>query len=138
VGIFLREGKCMEWKEKLSLVYSHDEDWREFSSPTYIYENPNYEGGETKIIKSCGFRISKFLELLDSKNLLSKVKRVELRYSVGNRFRGAGSKASYLHIDKEFAEMINLKGDYEMIDKAWGDYWAELSCNKKALEDLAK
>jgi hypothetical protein len=128
----------MEWKEKLSLVESWDEDWREFSSPTFIYENPNYEGGEIQKVKSSGFKISKFLEILDSRNLLKKVKRVELRYFVGNRFRGAGSKASYLYIDKDFAERISLNGDYEMIDPGWGDYWAELSYDKEALENLAK
>jgi len=128
----------MEWKKKLLVVESHDEDWREFSSPTFVYENPAYEGGETKMIKSSGFKIGKFLELLDFKGLLNKVKRVELRFFVGNRFRGSGSKASYLYIDKEFAEKINLRGDYEMIDKAWGDYWAILEYDKEALENLAK
>jgi hypothetical protein len=128
----------MEWKEKFTLVESHDEDWREFSSPTFIYENPNYEGGEIVKIKSSGFKISKFLELLDFKGLLNKVKRVELRYFVGNRFRGSGSRASYLYLDKDFAQVIAIKGDYEMIDKAWGDYWASLEYDKEALEKLAK
>jgi len=128
----------MEWEEKLTLVHSHDEDWREFSSPTYVYENPNYEGGETKIIQSSAYKIRKFLEILHSKNLLGKVKKVELRFFVGNRFRGSGSKISNLHVDKDFAEKIALKGEYEMIDPGWGDYWASLEYDKEALENLAK
>jgi hypothetical protein len=128
----------MDWEKKLVLVESSDEDWREFSSPTFIYENPNYEGGETKKIVSSGFKISKFLQLLSEKNLLGKVKRVEERYFVGNRFRGSGSKASYIYIDKELAEKISLSGEYEMIDPAWGDYWASLEYDKEALENLAK
>jgi len=128
----------MEWKKKLLVVESHDEDWREFSSPTFVYENPNYEGGETKMVKSSGFKIDKFLELLNSKGLLNRVKRVELYFFVGNRFRGSGSRASYLYLDRDFAQAINIKGDYEMIDKAWGDYWAILEYDKEALENLAK
>ena len=128
----------MEWKKKFNLIYSHDEDWREFSSPTFVYENPNYEGGETKMVKSSGFKIDKFLELLNSKGLLNRVKRVELYFFVGNRFRGSGSRASYLYLDRDFAQAINIKGDYEMIDKAWGDYWAILEYDKEALENLAK
>jgi len=128
----------MEWKKKLSLIESHDEDWREFSKPTFIYENPNYEGGETEKIKSSGFKISKFVQKLDELGLLNKVQRVELKYFVGNRFRGAGSKASYLYLNKDFAQKINIRGDYEMIDQAWGDYWSELEWDDEALQKLAK
>jgi hypothetical protein len=128
----------MDWRDKFTLIESSDEDWREFSRPSYVYENPSYEGGETKKIVSSGFKIIKFLDLLSSKNLLNKVKRVELKFFVGNRFRGSGSKASYIYIDKELAEKISLSGEYEMIDPAWGDYWASLEYDKEALENLAK
>jgi hypothetical protein len=109
--------KCVEEK---------DTDWRRFSSPRYVYENLNYQGGETVRVVSSAQKILNFLKLLKEKGVLNMVKEVELNYWVGNEFRGSGSEASYLLINKDFAEKIKLKGSFKWIDKGWGDYWSEL------------
>jgi hypothetical protein len=109
--------KCVEEK---------DTDWRWFSSPHYVFVNLNYEGGETVRVVSSAQKILKFLNEIKEKGLLNKIKEVELNYWVGNRFRGSGSGASYIILDKEFAEKIKIKGVFRWTDKGWGDYWSEL------------
>ena len=114
-----------------------DDDWSRFKNPKYHYINKKYKGGETITIRSSPKKILEFLEKLYeiNPNLLDYVKEFDLRYWVGNEFRGWGCDVSELVIDKEFAEKIRLEGYYKWIDKAWGDYSADL---KYDLETLKK
>jgi hypothetical protein len=115
----------MEWKNHFVLVEAKDTEWKRFSKPHYVYENPSYSGGETVKIESSARKIEKFLKDLQQKGLLNFVQKAELNYWVGNEFRGWGSDRSFVYVDKNFAEKIGIKGYFKWIDKGWGDY----ACN---------
>lgn len=104
------------------------DDWSYFSSPYYHFVNKNYEGSETTTVTSTPSKILKFLRELVSFNseYLKFVKEFELRYWVGNEFRGRGGDVSKLVIDKEFANRIKIRGCFRWIDRAWGDYYGVL------------
>lgn len=113
--------------EVFELVDYYD-DWRYFSKPYYYYINKDYRGDETIIVVSSPKKILDFLKELSKINsyYLRYIKEFELRYWIGNKFRGWGGDASRIIVDKEFANKIKLKGYYEWIDRAWGDYTSEL------------
>ena len=121
---------------EFSLMEVND-NWNRFSNPRYYYINKKYKGKETIVIKSSPKKILEFLKNLYEFNsdLLKYVKEFDLRYWVGNEFRGWGGDVSYLSVDKEFAEKIELKGYFHWEDRAWGNYSAHLEYDLSKLNE---
>lgn len=128
--------KREELKKFFELV-EYNDDWSYFSKPHYRYLNKNYRGGETITITTGPSKILNFIEELIKINLeyLNMIKELELRYWVGNEFRGWGGDVSRLVVDKEFANKISLKGEFGWIDKGWGDYYSELEYDLSKLKN---
>lgn len=123
-------GETME-REKLNkyfVLVDYNDDWRYFSKPFYKYINERYSGGETITITTGPKKILNFIEELIKINpeYLNYIREIELRYWVGNEFRGSGGDASKIVVNREFAQKISLEGYFKWVDKGWGDYTADL------------
>lgn len=126
-------------KNFFELVDCND-NWKRFSNPYYYFVNKNFIGSETIIIETSPRKILNFIKKLAEINpeYLNYVKKVVLRFWVGNEHRGSGGDISILEVDKEFAEKIKIQGYFEWIDKGWGDYTSELTYDLSSLQKEVK
>ena len=113
----------MKWID-IQKEYFRMEFDENFECPKQV--NKNYRGGEVIVVKSCPTRILDFLRALAKKNAsyIYYVKEVILRCAKAEEWV---ADASYLVIDKEFAEKIQLKGHFRWINKGWGEFSASLT-----------
>ena len=123
------------WTSKFRLVWVNEE-WEHSAIQRYIYENPEYEGGNTVKITSSWNKIARFLELLYDKDLLNKIQKVSLNLWLRTYSNDIESLPSSIYAQKEFAERIKLKGRFWFVSQEVGIYRSTLEYDSSSLNHL--
>jgi hypothetical protein len=123
------------WTSKFRLVWVNEE-WEHLAIQRYIYENPEYEGGDTVKITSSWNKIARFLELLYNKDLLNKIQKVSLNLWLRTYSNNIESLPSSIYAQKEFAEKIKLKGRFWFVNQEVGIYRSTLEYDSSSLNHL--